>query len=298
MTGARVAIGMPVLNGANFIRPALDSLLAQTYQDFTILVSDNASTDDTVAIVEEYIGRDPRISLQRHPTNIGAHRNYNSLVTATDGELFKWMAHDDIIAPTFLARCVAELDAEPGASLAFTDSVQIDADGNRGVELSSNQAYDDPSPYRRLRSYVSDRTKIPQVFGVIRRSVLEATPLLGSYPKSDTVLMYEMAMRGRFARVDEPLFLNREHPDRQGRLGLRERTTWYHPDRTMPVLPRWNQLGGFLNAVIRVPMPATDKVRCIGFVAWWGLHHGAELAGDLWYGAQSAVARRRRSVPA
>ena len=67
MTDARVAIGMPVLNGANFIRPALDSLLAQTYQDFTILVSDNASTDETVAIVEEYMRRDPRISLQRHP---------------------------------------------------------------------------------------------------------------------------------------------------------------------------------------------------------------------------------------
>ena len=259
MTDARVAIGMPVLNGANFIRPALDSLLAQTYQDFTILVSDNASTDETVAIVEEYMRRDPRISLQRHPTNIGAHRNYNSLVTATDGELFKWMAHDDIIAPTFLTRCVAELDADPGASLAFADSVQIDAAGNRGVAAVEQPVVRRPSPYRRLRSYVSDRTKIPQVFGVIRRSVLEATPLLGSYPKSDTVLMYEMVMRGRFAKVEEPLFLNREHPHRQGKLGLRERTAWYHPDRTMPVLPRWSQLWGFLRAVIRVPMPAATR---------------------------------------
>ena len=163
------------------------------------------------------------------------------------------MAHDDVIAPTFLARCVAELDADPGASLAFADSMQIDASGNPGAALSSNQSYDDSSPYRRLRSYVSDRTKIPQVFGVIRRSVLEATPLLGSYPKSDTVLMYEMAMRGRFAKVEEPLFLNREHPDRQGRLGLRERTTWYHPDRTTPVLPRWSQLWGFLRAVSGSP---------------------------------------------
>ena len=170
--------------------------------------------------------------------------------------------------------------------------------GNAGAELSSNQSYDDPSPYRRLRSYVSDRTKIPQVFGVIRRSVLEATPLLGSYPKSDTVLMYEMAMRGRFAKVEEPLFLNREHPNRQGRLGLRERTTWYHPDRTTPVLPRWNQLWGFLRAVVRVPMTAADKAQCIGFVGWWGLNHGTELVGDLWYGARSIVARRRRSVPA
>ncbi len=104
---------MPVLNGAGYIREALDSVLAQTYQDFTILVSDNGSVDETVAIVEEYAARDPRISLQRHATNIGAHRNYNSLVTATDSELFKWMAHDDLIAPTFLSDCIALLDAEP-----------------------------------------------------------------------------------------------------------------------------------------------------------------------------------------
>ena len=295
MTKPRLIVGMPVFNGAGYIREALDSVLAQTYQDFTILVSDNGSVDETVAIVEEYAARDPRISLQRHATNIGAHRNYNSLVTATDSELFKWMAHDDLIAPTFLSDCIALLDADPSASLAFANSVQIDENGTHGADLSSNQSYDDSSPYQRLRRYVSDRTKIPQVFGVIRRSVLEQTPLLGSYPKSDTVLMYEMVMRGRFAKVEAPLFLNREHRNRQGQLGLRERTSWYHPDRTRPMLPRWNQLWGFLRAVLRVPMPAGEKARCLGFVGWWGLNHGAELVGDLWFGARTAVNRREPS---
>lgn len=296
MTAARLVVGIPVRNGARYIREALDSVLAQTYQDFHVLVSDNASVDDTIAIVEEYAARDPRIGLQRHAVNIGAHRNYNSLVTASSSELFKWMAHDDIIAPTFLADCVAALDADPGASLAFADSVQIDEHGTPGVELASNQRYDDPSPYRRLRAYVSDRTKIPQVFGVIRRSVLERTPLLGNYPKSDTVLMYEMAMRGTFARVEAPLFLNREHSDRQGRLGLRERTAWYHPDREKPMLPRWNQLAGFAGAVLRVPMAPGDKMRCLGFVGWWALNHAAELVGDVWFGVRSAISRWRRKV--
>jgi glycosyltransferase involved in cell wall biosynthesis len=291
----RLVVGMPVLNGAAYIREALDSVLAQTYQDFAILVSDNGSDDETVAIIEEYAARDPRISLQRHPTNIGAHRNYNSLVTATESELFKWMAHDDVIAPTFLDDCIALLDADPGASLAFANSVQIDEEGTPGADLSSNQSYHDASAYLRLRRYVSDRTKIPQVFGVIRRSVLEQTPLLGSYPKSDTVLMYEMVMRGRFAKVEAPLFLNREHRGRQGQLGLRERTSWYHPDRTRPMLPRWNQLWGFLRAVIRVPMPAGDKARCLGFVGWWGLNHAAELVGDLWFGIRATVTRRQPS---
>lgn len=286
---------MPVRNGADFIRPALDSLLAQTYRDFSIVVSDNASTDDTVAIVEEYAVRHPSISLQRHPVNIGAHRNYNSLVTNTTGELFKWMAHDDVIAPTFLAECVARLDADPGASLAFANSGEIDEEGQLTGDLASSQSYAGPSPYRRLRSYVADHTKIPQVFGVMRRSVLEATPLLGSYPKSDTVLMYEMAMRGRFAKVGDPLFLNRDHASRQGRLGLRERTAWYHPDRASPLLPRWNQLRGFVTATLRVPMPAGDKVRCVAFALWWGLRHGIELASEVGFGMRQALRRRRGS---
>ncbi|MGI8822535.1 MAG: glycosyltransferase family 2 protein [Acidimicrobiia bacterium] len=293
MSTPRLTIGMPVRNGANFIRPALDSLLAQTYRDFVILVSDNASTDDTVAIVEEYMARHPMIGLQWHPTNLGAHRNYNSVVTNSTGELFKWMAHDDMIAPTFLAECIARLDADPGASLAFANSAQVDENGGIIADLSTNQTYEDRSPYRRLRTYVSDRTKNPQVFGVMRRTVLEATPLLGNYPKSDTVLMYEMAMRGRFALVEEPLLLNRDHPARQGRLALRERTRWYHPERDMPLLPRWNQLGGFLAAVVRVPMPAGDKVRSLGFALWWGIRHGGELAGDLVFGLRHALRRRR-----
>lgn len=291
--GPRLTVGMPVRNGANFIRPAIDSLLAQTYRDFAILISDNASTDGTVAIVEEYMGRHPNIRLQRHPANIGAHRNYNSLVTGSTGELFKWMAHDDVIAPTFLAACVARLDADPGASLAFANSGQIDEEGRITGDLASNESYVDPSPYRRLRSYVADRTKIPQVFGVMRRSVLEATPLLGSYPKSDTVLMYEMAMRGRFALVDEPLFLNRDHASRQGRLGLRERTAWYHPDRASPLLPRWNQLRGFAAATLRVPMAAGDKVRCVAFALWWGVRHGIELGGEIGFGVRQSLRRWR-----
>ncbi|MDQ3781458.1 MAG: glycosyltransferase family 2 protein [Actinomycetota bacterium] len=291
--GPRLTVGVPVRNGANFIRPALDSLLVQTYRDFAVLVSDNASTDGTVAIVEEYMERHPNIHLQRHPVNIGAHRNYNALVTASTGELFKWMAHDDLIAPTFLAECVARLDADPGASLAFANSGQIDEEGRVTGDLASSENYVDPSPYRRLRSYVADHTKIPQVFGVMRRSVLEATPLLGSYPKSDTVLMYEMAMRGRFAMVDEPLFLNRDHPSRQGRLGLRERTAWYHPDRSSPLLPRWNQLRGFTAATLRVPMPASDKVRCVAFALWWGVRHGLELGGEIGFGLRQWLQRWR-----
>jgi hypothetical protein len=105
--------------------------------------------------------------------------------------------------------------------------------------------------------------------------------LLGSYPKSDTVFMYEMAMRGRFGTIDEPLFLNRDHEARQGHLAMRERTTWYSPDRSAPLLPRWSQLRGLYSAITRVPMPTVDRIRCYGFATYWSARHADELVGDI-----------------
>ncbi len=117
----------------------------------------------------------------------------------------------------------------------------------------------------------------------MRRAVLTETPLLGSYPKSDLVFMYEMAMRTRFARIDEPLMLSREHPTRLGQRPLRERTNWYHPNRRAPMLPRWSQLSGFLRAALRVPMNPRDKAKCLAFVTYWGMRHTGELVGDVVY---------------
>ncbi len=177
--------------------------------------------------------------------------------------------------------------------------MQIDENGTHGADLSSNQSYDDSSPYQRLRRYVSDRTKIPQVFGVIRRSVLEQTPLLGSYPKSDTVLMYEMAMRGRFAKVEAPLFLNREHRNRQGQLGLRERTVLVPPrPHAADAPPVESARGGSCGRCSGCPCPPATRSRCLGFVGWWGLNHGAELAGDLWFGRPHRRRPARAQQPA
>ena len=71
-TTPRVFIGLPVYNGARFLAAALDSLLAQSYRDFTLLISDNASTDETPQICAEFVARDPRVRYVRQPTNIGA----------------------------------------------------------------------------------------------------------------------------------------------------------------------------------------------------------------------------------
>jgi glycosyltransferase involved in cell wall biosynthesis len=114
MTGRpKVSIGMPVYNREPYIPAVLDSVLSQTYRDFELLISDNASTDRTEAIGREYAARDSRIRYVRNATNLGLAGNYNSVFRLAVGEYFRWVAGDDLCAPESLAACVEVLDRAP-----------------------------------------------------------------------------------------------------------------------------------------------------------------------------------------
>src|SRR4051794_25259685 len=115
----KVSIGLPVYNGEAFLAEAVESLLAQTFTDFEILLVDNASTDRTQEICRAFAARDPRVKYHRNETNIGGGPNWNRAydLTPSDSTYFKWAAHDDRHAPDFLARCVEALDRDPGLAL-------------------------------------------------------------------------------------------------------------------------------------------------------------------------------------
>src|SRR3712207_2828980 len=117
----RVSIGLPVRNGQRYLRGVLDSLLAQTYTGFEILIGDNGSTDETRAICQEYVARDARVRYFRSDTDEGPAWNFNRLVPLARGEFFRWAAADDLIAPTYVQRCVEALDANPQAVCAYPD---------------------------------------------------------------------------------------------------------------------------------------------------------------------------------
>src|SRR4051794_41159994 len=129
MSSPRLTIGVPVYNGERFIRATLDSLLAQTFTDFEVIITDNASTDGTEAICRSYVANDSRVSYVRADRNLGPSKNYNVSVDRARGELFKWAAADDVCGPDFLKICIAALDANPDAVVAHPRTKSIDADG-------------------------------------------------------------------------------------------------------------------------------------------------------------------------
>lgn len=106
----KVNIGMPVYNGEKFLRRSLDSILAQTFTDFELIISDNASTDSTAVICNEYVKKDKRIRYIRQKENIGPARNFNFVLQEANSEYFLWMAVDDYILPDFVKQTVKFLD--------------------------------------------------------------------------------------------------------------------------------------------------------------------------------------------
>jgi glycosyltransferase involved in cell wall biosynthesis len=126
-----VSIGMPIYNGERFLRDALDSALTQTFTDFELIISDNNSTDATKKICLEYVERDTRIKYIGQERNFGAFWNFCFVVAQARGRFFTWLAHDDMLEPTFLERIVQYMLENPHVVVAAADCTIIDEEGNQ-----------------------------------------------------------------------------------------------------------------------------------------------------------------------
>ncbi|MGB5093039.1 MAG: glycosyltransferase family 2 protein [Parvibaculum sp.] len=127
---AKITVGVPVFNGAASLRACLECLRDQTFRDLEVLISDNGSQDESVAIAQAFVDSDPRFRLIRHPVNIGARRNFLSVLEAATTKYFMWRADDAISDANYLA-CLTELhEAMPGLGLAVGRERIIHADGS------------------------------------------------------------------------------------------------------------------------------------------------------------------------
>jgi glycosyltransferase involved in cell wall biosynthesis len=208
----RVSIGLPVYNGERFLREMLDSLLAQTYTDFELIISDNASTDRTEEICRPYAIEDQRIHYYRNERNIGVGGNFNRVFDLSSGDYFKWASADDICKPEHLARCLRVLDNDDTVVLAYPKTVFIDKDGNvldindPGWDLRSEATCE------RLRYVIYARHWVNCHYGLIRAAALSKTRLMPSYPGGDFRLLAELSLLGKFIEIPDYSFCRRIHP--------------------------------------------------------------------------------------
>ncbi|HWO93693.1 MAG TPA: glycosyltransferase family 2 protein [Dehalococcoidia bacterium] len=214
-----VSVALPVYNGEQFLAEAIESVLAQTFGDFELLICDNASTDATPHICQMYASRDRRVRYYGSDKNRGASWNFNRAFGLASGQYFKWIAADDYLAPTFLERCLMALNDRPEAVLAYPNAVCVDESGgflHDYNEIMDQGLWHERAVYR-FRRLLNEfernggTSANAYVFGLIRTSALRRTDLLGNYIAADLGLVAHLVLLGPFVEVPEHLSFIRAH---------------------------------------------------------------------------------------
>lgn len=304
-TGPTLGLALPVYNGERFLAEALESVLAQEFTDWELLVCDNGSTDRTGEIARKYAAADSRIRYVCHERNIGLAPNHTYGFHHTGGEFFAWVHADNRYHPDYFARCVAELRADPSVSCVHATAQEIDPEGRLGRVWREGLRCDDPDVAVRFRDLTEPDHMCFAFFGVARRAVLADTKLLASFDSADNLTIVELALRGRIRVLDEPLFLHREHPNRVIRQvpSARSRYLVFDPAWQGRVpFPIVNIGRQFALAVLRAPISTRDKVRCLAELRGWLRVNWLRILrtcarGGLEYARLAAGAVRRRALP-
>jgi glycosyltransferase involved in cell wall biosynthesis len=249
-----VSIGMPVYNGGHYLRQAVESLLNQSFKDFELIVSDNASQDDTQDVIKSYQRTDPRVRYYRYPRNVGAIRNFNRLVELASGDYFMWAAHDDFWEPAYIERCLEVLERDSPVVLCYTATNFVDESGRHLEAFKDPFRVDQQLATERYMSLIAHLDWCNCFYGLIRTSVLTATKLYqANNGAGDCILLAELSLMGKFAQLDEPLF-NRRKPTRPADIELRlsrmqQRQTPHIPQKALTPLPYTDMLRGHLDVV-------------------------------------------------
>jgi glycosyltransferase involved in cell wall biosynthesis len=283
-----VGIGVPSYNGGAYVEEAISSLRAQTYGDFVIACTDDASTDGTPDVLERHAAEDPRIKVRRNPTRLGMVENwlaaYRFARELSPGmRYFAWAGDHDVWDPRWLELLVAELEEHPEASVAYPLDIGIGADGERfrGPWRFDNAGVS--GVRQRFTSATVGMRSGCVVYGLHRVSLLERCGVFHPAIIPDRILNEQLAMIGEFRQVDEVLW-HRRYFTRKGSIRARQ----------MEVLFR-----GRAPLYTRLPFPLVHAA----FLTWFVLVRGSTrpevgraraMSLVLWYTAWMGRATARR----
>jgi glycosyltransferase involved in cell wall biosynthesis len=281
---AKLAIGVPVYNGENYLPETLDNLLRQTFEDFEIIISDNCSSDCTEQICRDYAATDTRILYTRTERNIGASPNFNRVFKLARSPYFTWKAHDDRSHPTFLETCVDVLDSSPDVVLAHTASIAIDDHGHAlpydlkkncyiynpgGYEVPPDTVHiaEGSDPVARFTELLDETYFGMHIYGVIRSEALAATQLFRSYMPCERCLLTELALRGRFVTLGERLYARRVHAKSACFMSLPERFA-YEDTTDSPYDYSFPRLRAYLGSPLQSDaISHRQRLQCLAQVA-------------------------------
>ncbi len=294
----KLTVGMPVYNGERFLAKALNALLKQTFTDFELIVSDNASTDRTEEICREYAAKDRRIRYLRNATNMGAGWNFRRVYELATGKYYKQAAHDDFCEPEFFETCIRALELDPGLTVAYTKTRVVDGNGTFLEDYECELRTDDTDPVIRFADLTLIGHRCFQIFGIHRKSALDQLPPQGSFAHADRVLLAQLGLMGRFYEVPQRLFISTRHdgqsvwtmPTRVASRGVRltrkvgtlPNIEWWDPNRSRAIsFPECHAFSCYCQSIRRSPLSDLQKARAYAVMARWAVRYRRRLIGDF-----------------
>ncbi|NWA04462.1 glycosyltransferase family 2 protein [Pseudomonas gingeri] len=203
---ARVTIGMPVYNGAATLSAVLEALLSQTFKEFVLLISDNASTDATEEICQRFMERDKRISYVRQPENIGAERNFDYVLQHANTEYFMWAAADDLRSENFLEANLRFLEENKGY-LGSTSPTRFE-DGVFDPIGMGDQTRDEDDPMQRIDNFFGVWHSNGRYYSLFRRDAIKDWRAADMcFLASDWFFVMSLLRKGKLKRLDEGFVL-------------------------------------------------------------------------------------------
>jgi hypothetical protein len=301
-----LSVGMLVYNGERFIERAIRSILIQTFDDFELLISDNASTDKTQEICRDLAAKDRRIRYSRNATNMGAGWNTRRVYSLATGRYYKQAAHDDFCEPRYLELAIDVLEAEPDIVLAYGKTRVIDRDGGFVEDYECETRVESENPLARFADLLLIGHRCYPIFGVIRMETLRRIPMQGIFPHSDRIHLAELSLQGRFRELPERLFISTQHagqsvwtmPERSQQKGFRLTRKpgtlpdigWWDPGRKRSItFPEWNALRQYAAVIHRSPLTRKQKAQAFGLLARWSARFKMRLMGDLVIAADQLI---------
>lgn len=201
---------MPVRNGARHVREAIDSVLAQSFGDFELVVVDDGSADETPAILTDYAVRDPRLRLIRNETSVGVANALNRGLAAVRSPIVARMDADDVCLPGRFERQLEVLEARPDVGVLGCQTRFIDEDGS----LSPQAPWEQPTSFGVLVWHLLYSSPICHPSATYRTEVVRAVGgYRAEYPNEDTDLWSRLVLETRLVNLDETLLDYRMPPD-------------------------------------------------------------------------------------
>jgi glycosyltransferase involved in cell wall biosynthesis len=213
MSEPLVTVGLPVYNVERFVGQSIDTLLAQTFTDFKILICDNASTDRTGDVCREYASRDPRIEYHRNPTNLGMAGNYNRSFALSRSKYFRWAPADDYCAPELLEDHVRVLESDPGISLCYSQAWFVGEDGTPYEMWTDELHLLQDDPVERFKKVIERIKRVHHHLGLMRADCVARTGGIAKHVSSDIAFVAAMSLLGKLHRIDKPQYFRRMHGD-------------------------------------------------------------------------------------